>query len=462
MAPTSYNDILHQDKPREECGVFGISRANQNAASLTFLALHALQHRGQEAAGIVTLHEGNLYSHKGLGLVANVFAESNNLVLPGQTAIGHVRYGTMGGSSFTNAQPFTARYGNIGVALAHNGTLCRQQPLHNALADKGALFQTTSDTELILHMLAQAHATTNEEIAAVLGQIGAAFSLVMLLDDQRLIAARDPWGFRPLSLGSLGSGFVVASETCAFDQLGATYIRDIEPGEMLVIDKLGFSSYHFNTGTESLSQCLLELIYFARPDSIVFGQTPHMMRERSGAALAAQHPVDADIVVAIPDSGMSAAMGYATAMGIPHERGLIRNHYVGRSFILPGHEARATAVRMKHNIVRSVVEGKRVCLVDDSLIRGTTTASLNKALREAGAKEVHLRIASPPTRFACPYGVDFPSTEELMAHKHSVEEIRTILGMDSIGYLSIEGLTGVCKGGSGSYCSACWSGEYRA
>ena len=442
--------------------MFGISRANQNAASLTFLALHALQHRGQEAAGIVTLHEGNFYSHKGLGLVANVFAEGNNLVLPGQTAIGHVRYGTKGGSCFTNAQPFTARYGNVGVALAHNGTLCRQKQLQGTLAGKGALFQTTSDTELILHMLAQAQATTNEEVAAVLGQIGAAFSLVMLFDDQRLIAARDPWGFRPLSLGSLGSGFVVASETCAFDQLGATFIRDIEPGEMLVLDKHGYSSYRFGSGSELLSQCLLELIYFARPDSVVFGETPHLMRERSGAALAAQHPVEADLVVAIPDSGMSAAMGYATAIGIPHERGLIRNHYVGRSFILPGPEARATAVRMKHNIVRSVVEGKRVCLVDDSLIRGTTTASLNKALREAGAKEVHLRIASPPTRFACPYGVDFPSTEELMAHKHSVEGIRTILGMDSIGYLSIEGLTGVCKGGSNNYCSACWSGEYRA
>ena len=460
--PCSYNDILHQDSPREECGVFGISRANQNAASLTFLALHALQHRGQEAAGIVTLHGGNFYSHKGLGLVANVFAEGGNLVLPGQNAIGHVRYGTKGSSCYSNAQPFTARYANMGVALAHNGTLCRSAQLQKALAGKGSLFQTTSDTELILHMLAQSQATTNEEIANVLGQIGAAFSLVMLFDDQRLVAARDPWGFRPLSLGSLGSGFVVASETCAFDQIGATYIRDIDPGEMLVIDNFGYNSYHFGTGQEPLSQCLLELIYFARPDSVVFGQTPHTMREKSGAVLAAEHPVEADMVVAIPDSGMSAAMGYAAAMGIPHERGLIRNHYVGRSFILPGPEARATAVRMKHNIVRSTVEGKRVCLVDDSLIRGTTTASLNKALREAGAREVHLRIASPPTRFACPYGVDFPSTEELMAHKHSVEGIRTILGMDSLGYLSIEGLTSICAGGPDSHCSACWSGEYRA
>lgn len=448
------------ERPQEACGVVGIWGAD-NAASLTFLGLHALQHRGQESAGIVTLDNTTIRSHKDVGLVANVFAKPESRNQPGDIAIGHVRYGTSGHKSYVNTQPLIARYKTHHIALGHNGFLSNGVELRNSLISKGALFHTDADSELILHMLAQEQASTNEEIATVLGHAGAAFALVMLFDDRRLIAARDPWGYRPLMLGKLGDAYIVASETCAFDQMGATCLREIEPGEMLVIDADGCHSYTFGTGKEPLARCLLELIYFARPDSVVFGETPHLMRERSGAILAQEHPADVDIVVAIPDSGMSAAMGYATELGVPVERGLIRNHYVGRSFIAPGPEARATAVRMKHNIVRDVVKGKRVALVDDSLIRGTTTKSLNKALREAGATEVHLRIACPPTCYPCPYGVDFPKKEELLASKYSPDEICSILGMDSLGYLSLEGLLSLFGNRHDTFCTSCWNGDYK-
>ena len=449
------------ERPHEACGVVGIWGA-ENAAALTFLGLHALQHRGQESAGIVTLEGTTFHSHKDVGLVANVFAKPESRDLPGSSSIGHVRYGTLGQKAYVNTQPLMAQYKHHQIALGHNGFLSHGNELRDKLISRGALFHTDADSELILHMLAQEQASTNEEIAEVLAKAGAAFALVMLFGDNRLIAARDPWGYRPLMLGKLGDAYMVASETCAFDQVGATSLREIAPGEMLVIDATGCRSYMFNTGKEPLARCLLELIYFARPDSVVFGETPHLMREKSGAILAREHPADVDIVVAIPDSGMSAAMGYALELGIPYERGLIRNHYVGRSFITPGPEARATAVRMKHNIVRNVVEGKRVALVDDSLIRGTTTNSLNKALREAGATEVHLRIACPPTCFPCPYGVDFPKKEELMASKYSPDEICAILGMDSLGYLSLEGLLGLFGEEGNTYCTSCWNGDYKS
>lgn len=450
---------LMHDHPRDACGVVGMFGVNGDAAPLIMLGLHALQHRGQESAGIVSVNEGKLYTYKGMGLVANVFSDSANIHLPGSSAIGHVRYSTAGASTFANAQPLFARYMGNEVALAHNGNLANGNNLEQQLVNKGALFQTTTDSELMLHMLAQEKACTDQEIADVLGKIGPAFAVVMLFND-RLIAARDAYGYRPLVLGRLGSAYVVASETCALDQQGATFVREVEPGEMLVIDNTGMRSLRFGEKAPCVSQCLLELIYFARPDSFVFGETPHLMREVSGEALAKEHPADVDIVVAIPDSGMSAAMGFASALGIPLERGLIRNHYVGRSFIAPGQAARIAAVRMKHNIVKDVVRGKRVALVDDSLIRGTTTASLGKALREAGATEVHLRIACPPTRHACVYGVDFPKPQELLAHNHSLEEIQSILGMDSLGYLSLERLTEIFKERANTFCTACWSGVY--
>lgn len=446
------------DRPTDACGVVGLYGV-KDAALLAALGLHALQHRGQESAGIVSSHGGKLLCHKGMGLVANVFANGDGVKLPGDVAIGHVRYSTAGASNFANAQPLRGRYMDTEVAIGHNGNLAKAQSLSGSLADNGALFQTTSDTELFLHMLAQAKATSEDAIADIFKQAGPAFAVVLLFPD-RLIAARDPWGFRPLVMGRMGRGYVVASETCAFDQMGAEYVREIEPGEMVIFDDGGSRSHHFGDKSAPVSRCLLEHIYFARPDSVVFGETPHLVRRRSGMVLAREHPVDADIVVAIPDSGVSAASGYAEAMALPLDRGLIRNHYVGRSFIAPGPEARAMAVRMKHNVVRDVVRGKRVVLVDDSLIRGTTTATISRELRDAGATEVHLRIACPPTRHPCLYGVDFPRREELLAHRHSLAGIQDRLHMDSLGYLSLEGLTGMYGDKKDSFCTACWSGNY--
>ncbi len=466
---TEYIGADMHTKPRDACGIVGIYNL-EDAARHAVLGLHALQHRGQESAGVVTALDGKLHCHKGMGLVANVFpggspAEGADR-LPGTTAIGHVRYSTAGGSNLVNAQPLIAGYMDSEVALGHNGNLCQSQTLRAQLASHGALFQTSTDSELVLHLLAQHQAKTPEEIARVLALLGPAFSLVMLYPlplPGRLIAARDPWGFRPLVLGELkrpgkSVAMVVASETCALDQIEAEYVREIEPGEMVIIDHAGLRSIRFAQAQTPLWRCLLEHIYFARPDSLVFGETPHLVRERCGEALAKEQPVAADIVVPIPDSGFSAAMGYARAINIPLERGLIRNHYVGRSFIAPGQHARAMAVRMKHNIVREVVEGKRIVLVDDSLIRGTTTATLAQSLRKAGAKEVHLRIACPPTRHPCAYGVDFPDRDELIAHNRSVDEIRHLLELDSLGYLSEQGLLRLFGQNAADFCTACWSG----
>jgi amidophosphoribosyltransferase len=446
------------DHPRDACGVVGLFGV-ADAAPLAALGLHALQHRGQESAGIVTSHDGTLHCYKGMGLVSTVFAGGVAQKLPGNRAVGHVRYSTAGSSNFANAQPLVARYIGGEVALAHNGNLAAADRLSYNLGATGALFQTSSDSELLLHLLAQEQAVREDEIARVFEHAGPAFSVLLLFPD-RLIAARDPFGFRPLVLGRLGDGHVVASETCAFDQIGARFVREIEPGEMLVCDESGLRALSFGPKVPKLARCLLELIYFARPDSLVFGETPHLFRQKSGRKLAEEHPADVDIVVAIPDSGISAAMGFAHALSLPLERGLIRNHYVGRSFIAPGQQARTAAVRMKHNVVREVIKGKRVALVDDSLIRGTTTAALGRDLRDAGAREVHLRIACPPTRYPCMYGVDFPRREELMAHDLSLEAIRDRLRMDSLGYLSLQGLTSLFEPGADTFCTSCWSGNY--
>ena len=447
------------DHPRDACGVVGLFGV-PDAAPLAALGLHALQHRGQESAGVAVSHNGSLHCHKGMGLVSSVFGEGRAQLPPGDAAIGHVRYSTAGGSHFANAQPLLARYSGGEVALAHNGNLAASARLRRSLCATGALFQTTTDSEIFLHLLAQEQATAEDEIARVLGMAGPAYAVVMLFPD-RLIAARDPLGFRPLALGRLQGGYVIASESCAFDQIGAVFEREVEPGEMIVIDRHGCRARFFAARAERPARCLLELIYFSRPDSLVFGETPHLFRMRSGRRLAEEQPVDVDVVVAIPDSGVSAAQGFAEALGRPLDRGLIRNHYVGRSFIAPGQEARAAAVRMKHNVVREVVRGRRVALVDDSLIRGTTTAALGRDLREAGATEVHLRIACPPTRHPCLYGVDFPRPEELMAHNFTLDAIRDRLNMDSLGYLSLEGITGLCGDRADGFCTACWNGEYR-
>lgn len=454
----SATNNMTPERPTDACGVIGLYGVEQSAA-LAALGLHALQHRGQESAGIASSYQGELHCHKGMGLVARVFANDRAAQLPGNAAIGHVRYSTAGRSELGNAQPLLGRYCGGQVAVAHNGNLAAGPRLAASLAAKGVLFQTSTDTELFLHLLAGSAAVSEETIGSVLAQAGPAFALTLLFPD-RLIAARDPWGIRPLVLGRLGKGYAVASETCAFDQIGAVYEREILPGEMIIFDERGVRSRYFGTKDTTEARCLLEHIYFARPDSVVFGETAHITRCKSGGILAAEQPVSADIVVAIPDSGVSAAQGYSRAAGIPLERGLIRNHYIGRSFIVPGPEARAMAVKMKHNVVREVVRGKRVVLVDDSLIRGTTTATLSRELRAAGAIEVHLRIACPPTRYPCRYGVDFPNPEELLAHRHDVAAIQGILGMDSLGYLSLEGLVGIFGEDRNCFCTACWSGRY--
>lgn len=446
----------HTDKPREECGIVGIFGAEQ-AAPLLWFGLHALQHRGQESAGIATAAYGKLHLHKGMGLVSQVFPGGDTAGLPGGAGIGHVRYSTSGSSTPANAQPILAEYGGMQIALAHNGNIAVGAALKQELADKGALFHSSTDSELILHLLAQARAETDEQIAAVLATLTPAFSLVMLFGD-RIVAARDPQGYRPLVLGKKADAYVIASETCALDQMDASFVREIEPGEMISISRDGVRTFRFGDREMPVRQCLLELVYFSRPDSVVFQHTPHVFRVQSGKALAEEHPADADIVVAVPDSGFSAAMGYAAGLGVPLERGLIRNHYVGRSFIAPSQEARAAAVHMKHNVVREVVAGKRIVLVDDSLIRGTTAVALCKSLRSAGAREIHMRVACPPTRHPCLFGVDFPERSKLIAHNHTIEEIRDLLGLDSLAYLSLPRMLALLKPDQNNFCTACWSG----
>lgn len=441
---------------REACGVIGIYGV-PNAAALTCLGLHALQHRGQESAGIATSDSGILHCRKGMGLVSVVFSTDVTPELPGDMAIGHVRYSTQGTSNVANAQPILVEYTGGQIAVGHNGHLAEGPRLKKELSESGALFHTSTDSELFLHLIARRQAHSNEEIAAVLGEVGPAYSLTILTKD-RLIAARDPYGFRPLVLGRMDQGFVVASETCAFDQIGAEYLREIEAGELVAIDSSGVHSLKIPGKHDIKSRCFLELIYFARPDSTVFGCNPHAFRLESGRRLALEQPADADIVVAIPDSGMSAAMGYAQQMGLPLERGIIRNHYTGRSFIAPGPKQRSQAVHMKHNVIREVVKDKRVVLVDDSLVRGTTTKALSAFVRNAGAKEIHLRIACPPTRYPCRYGIDFPRCEDLLAHNNSVEEIREFLKLESVGYLSLGGMY-LAAGGDAGFCTACWTGE---
>ncbi len=456
LTPVHYSDT----GAHEACGVVGLWNVPE-AARVAALALHALQHRGQESAGVAACRDEKILCHKGMGLVSQVFGRDETAALPGVAAVGHVRYSTAGGSRAANAQPLLGRMAGGEVALAHNGNLSRGGELAGALLREGALLQTDTDSELMLHLLARQKSLEPDAVTRMLGECGAAFSVV-LLTTGRLMAARDPWGFRPLALGRLGDGWIVASESCAFDQTGARFEREIAAGELVCVDDSGVSSFFFVERRPTPARCLLELIYFARPDSRIFGHTPHIFRRMSGRALAAEHPAEADIVVAVPDSGMSAAMGYAEAMGLPLERGIIRNHYVGRSFIAPGQSARNLAVRMKHNVVAEVVRGKRVALVDDSLIRGTTARAVDRELREAGATEVHLRIACPPTLHPCVYGVDFPNHAELAAHGKTLEDVRLALEVDSLGYLSLEGMLDLFPPEDRGFCTACWNGDYRA
>ncbi len=448
------------ESPRDECGVVGITGVDR-AAEKAFLCLYALQHRGQESAGICAIDRGVARLHKRLGLAAEVFDGDVLEGLPGSTAVGHVRYSTAGGGQLANAQPIMVRYAEGDLAIAHNGNLTNAHDIRNRLVQEGAIFQTDSDSEVIIHLIARSRRETIEgQIDDALTYLEGAFSLIISVGEA-LYAVRDPRGYRPLVLGRKEGGFVVASETCALDIIGAEFIRDIYPGEVLKVEGAELTPLRNLQSALQQAPCIFELVYFARPDSRVFGVSVDRARRAFGRQLAREHPVEADAVLAVPDSANSAALGFAEESGIPFELGLLRNHYVGRTFIRPSQADRDFSARVKYAPVRETLEGKRVVVVDDSLVRGTTSGSLVNIIREAGASEVHLRIASPPVRFPCYYGIDMPTKAELMASRFSVEEIEKELGVDSLGYLSLEGMEGAVAE-SGPFCNACFSGNYQA
>ena len=446
------------DKFREECGVFGIY-GHTEAANLTYLGLYALQHRGQESVGIATSDGVRLQMHKAVGYVADSFDEATFERLAGTSAIGHVRYSTSGESGIKNAQPILIDCAHGEIAIGHNGNLVNAQELRDALVSQGSIFQTTSDTEVLLHLYARSSAPTIEQaLIESIAQAQGAYSLVLLTKD-RLVAVRDPHGFRPLTLGRLGDAWVVCSETCALDLIDAKWIRDIEPGEMLVIGPEGAQSLRPFPPAKH-AHCVFEHVYFARPDSYVFGQSVNEVRTAFGRRLAREQPADADVIVPIPDSGVCAATGFAEESGIPLQMGLIRNHYVGRTFIEPHQSIRHFGVRVKLNPVRSILQGRRVVLVDDSIVRGTTSRKIVKMVRAAGATEVHMRISCPPTISPCFYGVDTPRRSELIAATHTLEEIRRYIGADSLGYISVDGLLDSVGTDRPSYCTSCYTGTY--
>ncbi|HEV2729180.1 MAG TPA: amidophosphoribosyltransferase [Terriglobales bacterium] len=454
------------DKFREECGVIAIC-AHPEAEKLAYLGLHALQHRGQESAGIVTSDGMTLRPHKAMGLVADIFTEEVLSQLHGTLAIGHTRYSTAGDSALLNAQPILVQSNKGRVALAHNGNLVNAPDIRARLETQGSIFQTNSDTEVIVHLIALSKEhTLPEAMADALRRVEGAFSLVMISPD-RIFAARDPRGFRPLAMGRIPrqegqkqDTIVFASETCAFDLIGAMYEREVKPGELVVVGPEGITSRYYAPAAPQ-SSCIFEHVYFSRPDSLVFGRAVQDSREELGRQLAREALAEADIVVPVPDSGVTAAMGYASESGIPFRFGLIRNHYIGRTFIEPRQTVRDFGVKLKLNPVRSLLEGKRVVLIDDSIVRGTTSRKIVRMIRNAGAREVHMRISCPPTISPCFYGVDTPSKRELIAANKSVEEIRDFIGADSLAYLSLQGLKKACEDGAQtSYCTACYTGSY--
>ena len=446
------------DKFKDECGVFGIF-GHPEAANLTYLGLYALQHRGQESAGIVAADGERLRVSRAMGQVAEAFNEQTLEKLPGHIAIGHTRYSTAGESKLENAQPFLIDCAHGQIAVGHNGNLVNARELRDELVRAGSIFQTSSDTEVVLHLYARSRAASVEDaLVESIAQIRGAYSLV-LLTKNRLIAARDPHGFRPLAVGKLGESWIVCSETCALDLIGATYVRDVEPGEVLIISDGGLRTIK-PFPPQPLSHCVFEHVYFARPDSYVFGKSVNEVRTELGRILARETPAEADVCVPIPDSGVCAAIGYAEEAGLPMKMGLIRNHYIGRTFIQPQQSIRHFSVRVKLNPVRSILEGKRVILLDDSIVRGTTSRKIVKMVKAAGAREVHLRISCPPTVSPCFYGVDTPSRTELIAASHSIDEIRRYVEADSLAYLSLEGLRRAVGDQQGSYCTSCYTGIY--
>jgi amidophosphoribosyltransferase len=460
------------DKQKEECGVFGMWALGQldDAANYAYLGLHALQHRGQESAGIVATDGETLNVHREMGLVADIFTADVLARLKGGAAIGHVRYSTTGASHLKNAQPFAVQYAGGAVAVAHNGNLINAEALRSELEAAGSIFSASTDTEVIVHLIARARAmgppgSTEQLLGAIreaLGRVAGAYSIVFLTP-KALVGARDPMGFRPLVLGKLKGHWVLASETTALDLLEADYVREVEPGEVVVIDAAGLRSERLFPGRPApsrLGRCVFEHIYFARPDSVLFGKSVYAARHALGRRLAVEHPVEADLVMPVPDSGVPAAIGYAEQSGIPFAMGLVRSHYVGRTFIEPQQSIRHFGVKLKLNALRDVLTGKRVVVIDDSIVRGTTSRKIVKMIRGAGAKEVHVRISSPPTAWPCYYGIDTPTRQELIASTHSVEEIATYVTADSLGYLSLEGLYGALDEDRKGFCDACLSGEY--
>jgi amidophosphoribosyltransferase len=440
------------------CGIVGIYN-HKDAAKLAYLSLYALQHRGEESAGIVSRCGNKLFNHKGLGLVGDIFNKDILKGLKGSIAVGHVRYSTTGSTTTRNIQPFYIKHKKKHLAIAHNGNLINTAQLHKHLEKHGAIFQSTMDSEVIAHLFTHSNEKNYKELVEnVLGQLQGAYSLVMLLNDT-LIGARDPFGWRPLCIGKLDESYVIASETCALDLIQAEYIRDVEPGEIVFITKKGIESI-MPKQKHKKSFCIFEYIYFARPDSNVFGYNVYLTRKQLGKELAKESPVDCDLVMSIPDSGSYAAVGYAEALKKPCEVGMIRNHYVGRTFIQPSQFIRDFKVKVKLNPIKDVLKGKRIVVIEDSIVRGTTSKARIKALRDAGAKEIHMRVTCPPLKYPCFFGIDFPTKKELIASNQSVKQIAKYLGLDSLEYLSIEGMLKSMTQAGNDFCTACFSGDY--
>jgi amidophosphoribosyltransferase len=448
---------------KEECGLFGIY-GDKEAVEKTYFGLFSLQHRGQESAGIASSNGEIIQRHTGMGTVGRVFRPSNGALkrLANPTAIGHVRYSTSGSSKPINSQPFLSEYSQGQVAVAHNGNLINAGLLRDEYEAYGSIFKSSSDTEIIIHLLAKpTHVSKADPLGHVLNHLQGAYSLLFLFDD-RIEAARDPYGIRPLCIGKTKNGaYVVASETCAFDAIDAEYIRDVQPGEIVTLCKEGLKSRYFvKKGSVKPAHCIFEHIYFSKQNSSIFGENVHEMRKRAGRALAKEFPVNADVVIPVPDSGTSAAIGYSEQSKLPFEMGLVRSHYVGRSFIAPTQKAREMAVKIKLAVVKETIKDKRVVVVDDSVVRGTTTRGKVRAIRKAGAKEIHMRVSCPPIRYPCFYGVDFPTKKELLANNRTMKDIEEFLEVDSIGYLPLEKMLDCAKLPNDHYCSACWSGKY--
>ena len=448
---------------KESCGLFGVF-GDAEAVQKTYFGLHSLQHRGQESAGIASSNTDLIQCHTGMGIIRRVFRSGSGLLekLANPIAIGHVRYSTTGASKAVNSQPLLAEYSRGQVALAHNGNLVNASLLRDEYEAHGSIFKSTSDTEVIIHLLAKpTHVSNPDPLAHILNHLQGAYCLLFLFAD-RIEAARDPYGIRPLCLGQIEKGsFVVASETCALDAVEAKFVREVEPGEIVRLDKTGLSSRFFvKPGSVTPAHCIFEHIYFAKQNSTIFGENVHEFRKKLGRQLAIEKPADADVVIPVPDSGTSAAIGYAEQSKLPFDMGIIRSHYIGRTFISPDQKLRELEVKLKLAVVKEAVGGKRVVVVDDSIVRGTTTRGKIRTLRQAGAKQIHMRVSCPPIRFPCFYGVDFPTKEELLANNRTLEQIKDFLEVDSIGYQSLEGLLSCVSLPKDHYCTACWTGKY--